>query len=676
MTTIVGRAVLSARPRPVIRLLVAVLAVSLFAGVGTALAAAPRALRTAVDDETGRLAADRERILDAFQVVADGQDIELWTLWITSTDGMEITEFGERVAALTDLGDRDALLVVALNDRTDTVWIGPGLVDEISTAEQERIRTQQVEPRLARAEFGAAVIGFANGVAAAVPATPPSSGPTAIGTGPGATVRPTEPATTVPPAGGGGGGIGLPVLLGLILLAVVGFWAYGRIRRGRATVAQQTADEQLGREANALLIQTDDLVRDARQEIGFAEAQFGAEAVKPFQHLLDGAAAELKSAFQLGQELDDAVPEPPSRRQEMLKEIVSRCGKARQAVEQVRTSIEGLRDLEKSAPELLASLPGQLDAVEARIPAAEGTLQRLQAYADGTWQSVATNVAGARERLAAARTVLAEGQAALQATPPSMAQAALKARAAQLDGSQAQTLLDAIDKLAVSLGEMQRQLTAELGAASADVAAAQAALAAGTVSGMEPRLAEAQAALASAEQEARNERPDIVAALRQASNANQMADQILGGVREVAAQQERAIAMASSSVATADANVARVRDFIESRRGVYSIGRMARNRLVEAERRADLARSLLGTDVGRATLEAQNADRLADAAYQLALDDVDAVSPPSGGYVEPYAQGQVTNPTESLGGLLGILFGGGGGRGGGWGSGGWGGGSG
>ena len=323
-----------------------------------------------------------------------------------------------------------------------------------------------------------------------------------------------------------------------------------------------------------------------------------------------------------------------------------------------------------------------MDAVEARIPAAEATLQRLAAYAEGTWQSVASNVVGARERLAAARTELDEGRAAAAATPPEMAAAALKARNAQRDGAQAQTLLDAIEKLAGSLSEMQRQLTAELGAASADVASAQKALTAGTVTGMEARLAEAQAALAAAEQEAHNEQPDIVAALRQASNANQIADGILGGIREAAAQRERAAQMAASAVSTADANVARVRDFIESRRSIYAIGRMARNRLVEAERRADLSRSLLGTDVARATLEAQNADRLADAAYQLALDDVERASP--GAYTDPYGgQGTVVTPGQpgttgdagdTLGGLLGILFGGGG-RGGGWGSGGWGGGS-
>lgn len=622
-------------------------------------------LDSSITDRTGVLASNRDRILGALDQLQTDTGVDMHVLFVPTTDGQDIVAYGKAVADQNGLSGRYALLVVALNDRTDVLRVGDP-VSEVTTAELERIRTQGVEARLAARDYGGAVVAAADGLRTAAGVVVPQ--PTAA-TPATAAPRPTEGgAGTVSGSGSGGGGT--LVIVALLAIVGIGAWLYSRVKKGRAVVQQRRTDEQLGRDANSLLIETDDLIRDARQEVGFAEAQFGSEAVKPFDQALAGAAAELKAAFGLGQQLDDAEPEPTARRAEMLKEIVERCGRAKSTVEQQRAAIAGLRDLEKSAPQVLAALPDQLDSLEARIPVADGTLARLHVYADSTWQSVANNIPSARDRLTEARKQLAAGQAAAAATPPRMSEAALDARNAQLAAAQASASLDAIDKLAGSLAEMQKQLGAELAAAGADVRAAQAAVAAGQVTGMEARLAEAQASLTAAEQEARQQKPDIVAALRQASNANQTADAVLAGVREAQAQRQRTAAMASSAVSTADANVTRVRDYIEGQRATYPVGRMARNRIVEAERRTELARSLLSTDPSRATLEAQNADHLADAAYQLALDDMsggygtttDAYR--SGGPVVTYQSGGGGEIlTAVLGGLLGgMLTGGGGSR--------------
>ena len=56
-------------------------------------------------------------------------------------------------------------------------------------------------------------------------------------------------------------------------------------------------------------------------------------------------------------------PEDPPTRELMLKDILERCGRAAAALDAQVARIEELRNLERQAPAILASLPAQLDAV-------------------------------------------------------------------------------------------------------------------------------------------------------------------------------------------------------------------------------------------------------------------------------------------------------------------------
>ena len=80
----------------------------------------------------------------------------------------------------------------------------------------------------------------------------------------------------------------------------------------------------LSRQANALLIATDERIRDAGQEVDFAEAQYGADAVTELRDAVAGAKADLAAAFTIRQRLDDDVPEDDPTRRAMLQEIVDR----------------------------------------------------------------------------------------------------------------------------------------------------------------------------------------------------------------------------------------------------------------------------------------------------------------------------------------------------------------
>lgn len=600
-------------------------------------------LDTAITDETGLLADGREEIEDALQRLFGRTSAQLYVLFVESTDGIDIADYAEAVGEENDnLGPTDALLVVAIDDRTDNISVGADLRNEVSQTEIDRVRTDVLEAGLADGDFAGAVVGTADALSSVFPQLNP-------------TVAPVVP-TPVPGGGGGpttgGGGPSLWLLIGVALLAA-GVWIlFTRVRRlrdeRRAAFEEAKTQEQLGREANALLIETDEALRDAEQELGFAEAQFGEGQVAPLREALQGARKELTAAFAIGQKLDDSEPETVEQRRAMIEEIIERCRRARATLDEQAATVTRLRDLERTAPEVIERLGGVLAAARQRLDTTRAANDRLSRYAQASTKSVVGNLDAAATNVDQAAKNLADGAAALDAGRRSEAAAAAHAAEQNLGGATA--LLDAIDHLAATLDEMAAKLPVELEAAGRDVEAARTAVAGGGLESFRQTLGEAEDALAEARHEAAATPPDVANAYRHATEANAIADRVLEGVREADAQRMRAAESASAAITAAEASITRAGDYISAYRRAENIGRAARNRLVVAERHLADARSLLQTDPAAALRNAQEADRLAMEAYSLAQQ-------PTTGYDRAYPQPQRAD--DSLGSLvIGAILGG------------------
>ena len=351
---------------PLLRRLPAIgIALLLAVGASPALA---QTLDDRVTAEAGVLSsAQLDEAETGIQDLEDESNVQLWALFVDSTGGQPVTDFADAVAAENALGGNDALLVVAVEDRRDALWVGD-LLDDASDEDLDRILAEQVEPSLADGDWGAAVAGAASGLAGAVD--------------PGTQPEPGEPAPEPEPDTAAGDG---PNFLG-VLLAVgaiaVGAWILWR--RQRAGAAHEEDDRErerrlrgLAQRANAELIETDELLRHDAQELGFVEAEFGAESAAPFQEALTAARAELQAAFRLRQQLDDNDPDTPPEREQMLTEIVARCERAQQLVAEQTARFQQLRDLERRAPEVFAEQEQRLVEVEARLPAMEASLVTL-----------------------------------------------------------------------------------------------------------------------------------------------------------------------------------------------------------------------------------------------------------------------------------------------------------
>ena len=112
------------------------------------------------------------------------------------------------------------------------------------------------------------------------------------------------------------------------------------------------------------MIAADDAINTSEHEIGFAQASYGDEAVKPFQAALDSAKAHLSESFKLQQQLDDEIPDTIEEQRQWLGEIIKRSEEANAALNAEKAAFDELRELERTAPTVLANLRAQ--AAEAR----------------------------------------------------------------------------------------------------------------------------------------------------------------------------------------------------------------------------------------------------------------------------------------------------------------------
>jgi uncharacterized membrane protein YgcG len=576
--------------------------------LGQASGLEPPRLQGQVVDQTQAqvLRGDRATIDAALAELREGRNVQLFVLFVESTGSLTVTDYADEVARRSSLGGNDALLVVALADRSDALWRGSLLRDRLTDRELETILSERVEPLLARSDFGGAVVASVDGLAEAVAADGGAAGV----------------------AGGLGSITALAPLVALVVLVVGGLWLWssisGRRRQRRAAEQYARQTEQLEQQASALLIAADEAVREADDDLRFAELQFGEPEIARYRDAVAQASKELEAAFTLRQQLDDDVPEAPEARRRLVEQMVVHAQQARTALDEQRQRIDELREVERRAPEILAGLPAQLDALEARIPETERIVASLERYAEQSRASVAGNVDQARQRLAEARASGGEGQAALAAND--RAAAGRSARSAQQAQAEIAQLLDAVASLADALRQAEATAGQQVSAASADVETARAALAAREVAGrgaaeLDRRLDEAEGALRQARRELAAPKPDFPAAARLATHADTVADEILAEVRQDDERRDRERRILEAQLQTAEASYTRAQHFVTARH--RGMGSTARTRLAGARRHLEQAAVLADSDPRTALAEARRAQALADEAYALAQQDFD-----------------------------------------------------
>ncbi|MEJ5945841.1 TPM domain-containing protein [Pseudokineococcus basanitobsidens] len=650
----------------------------------------PFRLDEQVTDQVGALDGSGDAVQQAVDDLREETGVQLFVVFVDSFDGLGGQEWAQQTGEVSQLGDGDGVFAVATQDRVYGSQVDADVdVDAANAAAEEQ---------LADDDWAGAVEAFASTLGGT------GGGPAGTGDG----------ATTSSAADQGSGGVpGLAVLVVLLLVgvgvAVVVALVRGRREarddRRRARAAAPEPPEplpDLERRASSALVAVDDAVMSSATEVEFARAEFGDEAVVPFEQALAGARADLAAAFAARRRADgedeqgrETGEEPEEQvRRAALGEVLERCGRADAALDEQSDAFDALRDLGRRASGVLEERARDLDVLRARLTDERARLARLEErYADSARESVAGAPDEAEASLDLLQEEVEDGRTAVSAGDTG--QAALAARGADQAAERARRLLDAVAARERDLDEAERHLADARAETEQDLAEAQALLesarssAAGSSDAdaeratrdLAPLLARARTAVEEAEAATGPGRRDPLTALRRLEEADEALDTALAEVREARSRAQRARAGVDHALHAARSEVAAARDAVAARRG--GIGQGARQLLQQAEEALDRAEGCVDTDPVEALAQARRADAFAQRAVRRAAEDVDTRGPwDGGGYGGGYRGGRRGRSMEAavLGGILGAVLTGGGGHrsggGGGFGGGGFGGGGG
>jgi hypothetical protein len=251
------------------------------------------------------------------------------------------------------------------------------------------------------------------------------------------------------------------------VLVVRGLRARGR----RMLEAEGRTPEALDQRAGLALVQADDVVRQAEDEVGFAEAQFGKSDAAQVARAVSSARQALREAFLLRQKLDDHIPDTESDRTRWNTRIIELCATATRLVETENSSLSERRSVERDAPERLAQLAAGLDETEAALPAARATL-------DALGRRFSPAAIGAADAPRAAAALLVEARRSADAASEAVSRGTLAAP--HLDAvarhlGTARTTLAQVEHIADTLNGAATELESSLADTRAGIAEARAA---------------------------------------------------------------------------------------------------------------------------------------------------------------------------------------------------------
>ncbi|QZT60993.1 TPM domain-containing protein [Mycolicibacterium austroafricanum] len=640
-------------------ILLAVLTLGLLCAPGVA-AEPPLRLPTYLTDSAGALdTAGKAEVQAAIDRLYNDKRIRLWVVFVEDFSGQNAQTWAQTTFARSDLGEQDVLLAVATVDRAYAMITPSG---GAVRADIDEVRTRQVEPLLRTGDWAGAAVAAAEGL-----------------------------------AGSGGGSVswtGVLVVLGVIALALALLVLWQRRRRRKRREAEFEAAQRVDpSDANALaavpldaldelsrkiVVDVDNELRTSESELALAVEEFGEQDTAPFSRAVANARTTLAQALNVRHILDDAVPETPMQRRDLLTRVIVAAAKADRELEAQREAFAQLRDLLINAPSRLDTLTQQMVDLTARLTPAEQTLEQLKSqFAETALVSVSDNIDEARQRLAFADQSITTARG-LVSRPADRQRGLVDAiHAAEAALGQARTLLDAVDSASTDINRAVTGLPAVIADIQNGINQAGAQLAQGNVAVATALSTARDAAVQAVSQAQSTGNSDPLGAFTRLTQADADLDRLLAEVAQERETTERLSRTFDQALFNAQSRVRAVSDYIDTRRG--AIGPEARTRLAEAVRQLQAARDKRETNLNEAIAHANGAAMLAAQAQSLANSDVTAAQRHFGG---PYGGGGGGQMGAVIGGILignvlsGALRGGfgGGGFGGGFGGGGFGGG--
>lgn len=569
----------------------------------------PLRLATQLTDNAGALSPQqRTDVLSALDKLYNERRIKLWVVFVEDFSGQNALAWAQRTMTMSDFGDDDALLAVATVDRAFAFQV-PSTITNISSSEADDIRRSSITPALRRDDWAGAAIAAANRL------------------------------NTEPQAASGISWPALVIALGVVLVLAGLLWWWSARRRAKrhkaefeaakrvdptdpnalATVPLDALDEL----SRSIVVDVDNAVRTSAAELQLAVEEFGPRQTEAFSRAVANAKTALAQAFNVRQILDDAIPETPLQRRDLLTRVVVEAAKADRELDAQSTAFDQLRDLVINAPTRLDDMTQQVVDLTARMTPSQQTLDALHQQFDAhALSAVAGNVDAAKERLAFADRSIASARGLV--SRPAADQTALvdAVRAAESALGQARTLLDAVDSASSDINRAIAGLPAAITDINNGISQATALLNDPATPQPAELTAARDAAAKAADDATTNGAADPLGTFTRLTKADADLDQLLASVHAQREAAERLARALDQAIETARSRIKAVSDFIDTRRG--SIGPEARTRLAEANRQLEAALAKRGENLNEAVAHANGASTLAAQAQGLANDDVRA----------------------------------------------------
>ena len=586
-------------------------------GVPRALPAASTTLTEHVTDELGIL--DASKAQQAVDTMSSKYGVGLWVLTV-SDSSQKASAIAEQAFKDTKLGRDDMLLVINIpSDGSASKSYklqAHSNSSKFSESDYKRIDSA-IKKQLSAGNYDDAVAAIPDNMSG-------SSGSGSSGDS------------------GDSGSSALPLLLGGGAVAAGGAAAwtvykrrknkenddmlFGKRRNQSGAPGNQPAGpaamtvEQLRTQAGSALVQADDTVRAAAEELSYAQAQFGLSATDAFTAALDSARKHLSRCFELRKILDDDIPETEPQQRQMYTEILQHCSEAVGEIRAQEEAFNKRRGIEANLPTSIAETAQRADETEQAIVMAETILVTLSAaYPASSLTSVAQAPEQARRLLAAGRTALDQARASVEASQE--ATAVEQVRIAQGSIAQAGQLAAQVTGARERLQSAAKDLEAAIASISSDLVDAKRLEGAVPAATLAPLVADAEAAVAEGRQASgANPSGDPLAALDHLARAEAAIDAALAPAREREENDSRARASLGSRLARLNSQVESVTSYITTYRG--AVGPSARTALSEAARHATAATTVQTTDPVAALAEVAAAEPLVAQAQALAEADV------------------------------------------------------
>lgn len=404
---------------------------------------------------------------------------------------------------------------------------------------------------------------------------------------------------------------------------MTGFW----VRRRRDVQELEVHDADLAKRAGSALLAADERIRVTSDELGFAEAELGADATRQLGAALGTVRRHLSDAFLLNRLNHDVSPGTVDEVRARYERIVQLCESTEVMLDEQVSALADRIARARRAPEIVTGLRAEIERLSARVPRINETIERLATrYSREALVQVEANSAEAEQLLGFAEHSVGVAERRREAGARDQADVALEASADSVH--RAATLLDAVETFEVEALRAESTLAAIVEESRRDIAVA---LEDSSSRGVASAIDELRAALGGLPPVGVN--TDPFAHLSRMRTAHAALDSAMAAARERAIRPIPPVGHVHHAIEAADRQLDVARDAIAGHPG--RIGAEAMTRLAESERiRIDLGH-YLGSPVAMVAVTdqdhqaqviamARHVTFLASEALLLARRDIDA----------------------------------------------------